>query len=167
MASGKPASGEDSLIARYFKPLATDPGAFDLGDDAAHPDDTRHGANLRRAERLLPGITAHVDMASLRGEVGMRCVARDRLPMVGSIVDMDRAREIADTLSGAHASDMPRLPGLFCAIAFASRGLAWTALTAECLASQLEGEPLPLEATLVDAIDPGRFAVKRARRGTL
>jgi thiamine-monophosphate kinase len=28
-------SGEDSLIARYFKPLATDPGAFDLGDDAA------------------------------------------------------------------------------------------------------------------------------------
>jgi thiamine-monophosphate kinase len=29
------ASGEDSLIARYFQPLATDPGAFDLGDDAA------------------------------------------------------------------------------------------------------------------------------------
>src|SRR6202165_762967 len=28
-------SAEDSLIARYFKPLATDPGAFDLGDDAA------------------------------------------------------------------------------------------------------------------------------------
>src|SRR5207244_6256589 len=29
------ASGEDSLIARYFRPLATDPGAFDLNDDAA------------------------------------------------------------------------------------------------------------------------------------
>jgi thiamine-monophosphate kinase len=28
-------SGEDSLIARYFRPLATDPGAFDLTDDAA------------------------------------------------------------------------------------------------------------------------------------
>jgi len=28
-------SGEDSLIARYFKPLATDPGAFGLVDDAA------------------------------------------------------------------------------------------------------------------------------------
>jgi thiamine-monophosphate kinase len=28
-------TGEDSLIARYFKPLATDPGAFDLTDDAA------------------------------------------------------------------------------------------------------------------------------------
>ena len=36
-------SGEDSLIARYFAPLATDPGAFGLGDDAAvlkaHGDD--------------------------------------------------------------------------------------------------------------------------------
>ncbi len=29
------ASGEDALIARYFKPLATDPGAFGLVDDAA------------------------------------------------------------------------------------------------------------------------------------
>src|ERR1700726_4111874 len=28
-------SGEDSVIAGYFRPLATDPGAFDLGDDAA------------------------------------------------------------------------------------------------------------------------------------
>jgi len=28
-------SGEDSLIARYFKPLATDPGALGLTDDAA------------------------------------------------------------------------------------------------------------------------------------
>ena len=35
MASGKPASGEDALIARYFRPLATDPGAFGLDDDAA------------------------------------------------------------------------------------------------------------------------------------
>ena len=29
------ASGEDDLIARYFRPLATDPGAFGLVDDAA------------------------------------------------------------------------------------------------------------------------------------
>jgi thiamine-monophosphate kinase len=28
-------SGEDSLIARYFRPLATDPGAFNLVDDVA------------------------------------------------------------------------------------------------------------------------------------
>jgi thiamine-monophosphate kinase len=32
---GAPATGEDSLIARYFKPLVTDPGAFGLTDDTA------------------------------------------------------------------------------------------------------------------------------------
>src|SRR6476469_5654521 len=31
----QPPSGEDALIARYFRPLASDPGAFNLADDAA------------------------------------------------------------------------------------------------------------------------------------
>jgi thiamine-monophosphate kinase len=35
VAPGAGASGEDALIARYFRPLATDPGAFNLIDDAA------------------------------------------------------------------------------------------------------------------------------------
>src|SRR6478735_5720657 len=35
MADSQNPSPEDSLIARYFKPLATDPGAFGLVDDAA------------------------------------------------------------------------------------------------------------------------------------
>ena len=35
MTEPKQVTGEDSLIARYFKPLATDPGAFGLVDDAA------------------------------------------------------------------------------------------------------------------------------------
>jgi thiamine-monophosphate kinase len=35
MTDPKRSSGEDSLIARYFGPLATDPGAFGLVDDAA------------------------------------------------------------------------------------------------------------------------------------
>jgi thiamine-monophosphate kinase len=33
--ANKPQSAEERLIARYFKPLATHPGAFGLGDDAA------------------------------------------------------------------------------------------------------------------------------------
>jgi thiamine-monophosphate kinase len=35
MAPSHNPSGEDSLIARYFKPIATDPGALGLDDDAA------------------------------------------------------------------------------------------------------------------------------------
>jgi thiamine-monophosphate kinase len=35
VGNGRRPSGEDALIARYFKPLATDPGALGLDDDAA------------------------------------------------------------------------------------------------------------------------------------
>jgi tRNA 5-methylaminomethyl-2-thiouridine biosynthesis bifunctional protein len=34
---------------------------------------------------------------------------------------------------------------------------------ADLLLSRLEGEPLPLENDLVDALDPGRFLIKPAR----
>jgi tRNA 5-methylaminomethyl-2-thiouridine biosynthesis bifunctional protein len=43
----------------------------------------------------------------------------------------------------------------------------WAALAGELLASQLEHEPLPLEGDLADALDPGRFVLRRARRGAL
>jgi tRNA 5-methylaminomethyl-2-thiouridine biosynthesis bifunctional protein len=141
--------------------------SFDPGDDSMQGDSACDAANLRRAERLVPGISAGVDPPSLRSEVAMRCVAPDRMPLAGSLVDHTHARGIADALRGAHAVDMPRVPGVFCLTALASRGLAWASLAAECVASQIEGEPQPLEGTLVDAIDPARFAVKRARRGTL
>ncbi|RYF01170.1 MAG: tRNA U-34 5-methylaminomethyl-2-thiouridine biosynthesis protein, partial [Oxalobacteraceae bacterium] len=59
--------------------------------------------------------------------------------------------------------DVPRHPGLYALLGYASRGLIWAGLGAELLAAQIEGEPLPLEMALVDALDPARF-VLRARR---
>jgi tRNA 5-methylaminomethyl-2-thiouridine biosynthesis bifunctional protein len=53
---------------------------------------------------------------------------------------------------------------VYAAFAYGSRGLVWAALAAELIASELEGEPLPLEGTLVDALSPGRFAARAARR---
>ena len=70
-------------------------------------------------------------------------------------------------LSGAQLTDLPRCPGLYCASAYASRGLVWAALAGEMLASLIEGEPLPLEGDLADALDPGRFVLKQARHGML
>ncbi|HYG55100.1 MAG TPA: hypothetical protein VD965_07365, partial [Burkholderiales bacterium] len=50
------------------------------------------------------------------------------------------------------------------AFAYGSRGLVWAALAAEIIASELEGEPLPVEGTLADALAPGRFALRASRR---
>jgi tRNA 5-methylaminomethyl-2-thiouridine biosynthesis bifunctional protein len=45
-------------------------------------------------------------------------------------------------------------PGPACLLGYASRGLIWAPLMAELLVSQLEHTPPPLEAALVDALDP-------------
>ena len=131
------------------------------------PTSGSHALNIARVEHMLPGSTARVASRGHEGGVGIRCVATDRMPMVGAMVDVATARTGAAALSGAHFADLPRLPGLYGAFAFASRGLSWTLLAAELLASQMHGEPLPLERALVDAVDPGRFILHRLRRGKL
>jgi tRNA 5-methylaminomethyl-2-thiouridine biosynthesis bifunctional protein len=67
--------------------------------------------------------------------VAFRSVAPDRLPLAGRIDGQ-----------------------VWGVLALGSRGLIWSALAAELVASQLEGESLPLEGMLADALDPGRFA---------
>ena len=53
---------------------------------------------------------------------------------------------------------------LYGAFGYASRGIVWSALAGELIRSLVEDEPLPLEAELADAIDPGRFALRALRR---
>ncbi|HKC30904.1 MAG TPA: FAD-dependent oxidoreductase, partial [Burkholderiales bacterium] len=93
--------------------------------------------NLERLERIIPVKTRP---QSLEGRVAFRTVAPDRLPLVGKLAE-----------------------GVYGALAYGSRGLLWSALAAEVLASELESDPMPLEGTLLNALDPGRFA-RRARR---
>ena len=55
---------------------------------------------------------------------------------------------------------MPRQPGLYGLLGYASRGLTWAPLAAELLAAQLEGEPIPIELALLQALDPARFLLR-------
>ncbi|AVA36014.1 tRNA 5-methylaminomethyl-2-thiouridine biosynthesis bifunctional protein [Cupriavidus metallidurans] len=127
-----------------------------------------HAANLDRLASMLPDRAsqiAQIDPATLQGYVGVRTVTYNRLPLVGRIADDAQALSRAAALRGAHLRDLPRLPGLYAALAYASRGLTWAALCAELIASQIEGEPLPLEADLADAIDPARLLLRALRHG--
>ena len=135
-------------------------GATSQDDD----EDTRerpadHRANLARLERLLPGFAPGLDPETLSGRVGLRPMSPDRLPIVGPVPD---AAATAGHNSRLHA--LPRLPGLWCVQGFGARGIVWSALMADLLLSRLEGEPLPLENDLVDALDPGRFLIRTIRR---
>jgi tRNA 5-methylaminomethyl-2-thiouridine biosynthesis bifunctional protein len=114
--------------------------------------------NLERLRALVSSPTAGID-APLRGRVGFRCVAPDRLPLVGALPDFDAAG------STERLREVPRHPGLFSLLGYASRGLIWAPLCAELLAARLENEPLPLESNLVDALDPARFVLRARRSG--
>jgi len=129
---------------------------YDLDADPALRASSQH-ENVTRLRALVSDPHA-ADAAPLAGRVGFRCVAPDRLPLVGRLPDFSAAG------ATERLRDVPRHPGLYGLLGYASRGLIWAPLAAELLAAQLEGEPLPLEMTLVDALDPARF-VLRARRG--
>jgi len=81
----------------------------------------------------LPPSWSSLMPGELPGWAGWRAVLPGRLPAVGPL---------------AHA------PGLWMAVGYASRGLSWSALSGDIIASNLCGEPLPLEANLLAAIAP-------------
>jgi tRNA 5-methylaminomethyl-2-thiouridine biosynthesis bifunctional protein len=142
---------------------------YDFDDEEAEPHEEGHAGNLARLEQLLPGASAGLDAARLVGSVGFRCVSADRLPLMGAMPDTREGASPKATGWGEAGAgsirDAPRAPGLYGLIALGSRGLTWAALGAELVACTIEGEPPPLESDLLDATDPGRFALRRLRRG--
>jgi len=133
-------------------------GATSQRDDAQpqlRADDHRH--NLERLARIAGPLPA-LDPDSLDGRVGWRMSALDRLPLVGAVpvaqpagIRLDQPRFV------------PRVPGLFVFTALGSRGVTWSPLCAQTLASWITGTPFAIEASLIDAIDPARFTSRQAR----
>ena len=137
--------------------------SYDFDDEDPQPRVDAHVGNLERLARIAPGANQGIDPALLAGRVGFRAVTPDRLPIVGKLA---RVEQPSMGRGAPRLAALARQPGLYGAFGYGSRGLVWASLAAELLASQIEGEPLPLEGALVDALDPGRFLVRAAGRGT-
>jgi tRNA 5-methylaminomethyl-2-thiouridine biosynthesis bifunctional protein len=144
------------------------PGGIALFGATSHPDDA--DPNLRVADQLhnlaqlarLTGSVPRGDL-SLVGRVGWRCVTSDRLPAIGAVPDAEAiAAQPAPRLDQARF--VPRKPGLYVFTALASRGITWAVLGARTLAALVAAAPCPLDASLLDAVDAGRFASREARR---
>lgn len=113
--------------------------SYDIDDEEARPRAESDAGNLERLQKIL-GTEVNISPHALQSRVAFRSVTPDRLPVAGRIAE-----------------------NIFGAFAYGSRGLIWAALAAELIASQLEGEPLPVEGRLADALDPARFARRAAR----
>lgn len=113
-----------------------------------------HAENLAKLELMLPGMAAAIPATERMedGRVSMRPVTLDRMPMVGQMPAHTQG-------DGYNLDTLPRQEGLWVITGFGSRGLVWSSLCAELLASRMLAEPLPLERELCDALDPARFVI--------
>ncbi|HZM32959.1 MAG TPA: FAD-dependent 5-carboxymethylaminomethyl-2-thiouridine(34) oxidoreductase MnmC [Burkholderiales bacterium] len=114
--------------------------SFDIDDEDSAPRAESDQGNLERLKHILGQLPT---ASSLENRVAFRAVTRDRLPVAGKIAE-----------------------GVYGAFAYGSRGLVWAALAAELIASELEGEPLPVEGSLARALDPMRFRRRAESRGS-
>lgn len=114
--------------------------------------------NLQRLQALL-GWTPPPG-SGLQDRTGCRLHTPDRLPIAGALpapVPHGTERQLRR---------VPRLPGLFVLTALGARGLTWAPLMAELIAAQAAGNPWPLELELAEAVDPARWWVRQARKGS-
>ncbi|OUL69917.1 bifunctional tRNA (5-methylaminomethyl-2-thiouridine)(34)-methyltransferase MnmD/FAD-dependent 5-carboxymethylaminomethyl-2-thiouridine(34) oxidoreductase MnmC [Paraburkholderia hospita] len=142
---------------------------YDIDDPDTQIRDDAHTENIERVAQMLPDMREAIGRrapSSLAGRVAFRCVTSDRLPLIGAFADESAATHDAGKLRGAWPLDLPRAQGLYGAFAFGSRGLVWASLGAELIASQIEGEPWPIERDLAEALDPARFLLRALRLGT-
>ncbi|MGQ5523206.1 bifunctional tRNA (5-methylaminomethyl-2-thiouridine)(34)-methyltransferase MnmD/FAD-dependent 5-carboxymethylaminomethyl-2-thiouridine(34) oxidoreductase MnmC [Chitinimonas sp. PSY-7] len=141
-------------LAGYLTP--NHEGVACLGSSPLQQEDdlpAGHAANLAILQQMLDSTPTELRASKLDGRLCARPSTIDRLPIVGPLGD-------PATFQTKHTGSLhlaPRKPGLYALTGFGARGLVWSGLLAELLASQIEGEPLPLERELINAIDPARF----------
>jgi tRNA 5-methylaminomethyl-2-thiouridine biosynthesis bifunctional protein len=117
--------------------------SFDEGESDLQDWDSSDDFNRQQAKGLLNYTEGDVSqLHKVESFVGVRCVAGDRLPIIGALTQR---------------------PGIFLATALGSRGALWSALAAKLITSQVLEDDFDLlarlgfAADLVAALAPARF----------
>jgi tRNA 5-methylaminomethyl-2-thiouridine biosynthesis bifunctional protein len=136
-----PVNGSGSMVPR----IPIDGGSawfmgssYQPADQPERADQDNHLGNWQHLQQLLPDLADALQPKFASGALNSwkntRCVATDRLPVVGPL----------------EASDAPSL--WICA-GLGSRGLSFSVLCAELLAARWGAEPWPVEARLAKALN--------------
>lgn len=125
---------------------------FEAADGEPRVTDAARAHNLAVLARLRPDI-APGDLVS---RAAIRATTQDRMPFAGSPPQKEKAPDGTPAPSGRL-----RLVG-----GLGSRGFLWAPLLAEIVASDAFGEPSPVEKSIAECLDPGRFHVRALKRGS-
>ncbi|MCB2081187.1 MAG: FAD-dependent oxidoreductase, partial [Rickettsiales bacterium] len=140
---------------------------YDHGVTQAEVTDVRHQENRERFCKRLPELEAALP-APKKGWASFRTVSKDRLPLVGPVANQVQLETHFSKLhQGTPGRVKPEtlfLPGLYCSLAHASRGLLSTVLSGEYLAAMIAGEAMPVETDITEALHPARFYMREFRK---
>jgi len=121
---------------------------------------------LKALDKNYPGIFKKEDYCETW--VGFRTSSKDRLPIVGAIPDESFFdKEYADICHGRTTKTYQPasyLNGLYISAAHGSRGFTSCFISAEIVASQITGEPSPVNRTILNYLSPSRFVVNSLKR---
>ena len=145
--------------------------SFILNTDETAPSWDEHRQNLANAAALSPAF-ADLTVADVNhGRASFRCTTPDYLPIVGPVADAEAMKELFAPLRRDAKTPVDSLgsyhPGLFVNVGHGSRGLAYTPLCAELLASLIANHPLPLPRDLIQALHPARFLIRDLGRNRI
>jgi len=140
---------------------------FNLKEDTRELRAEDHRTNLENLRAPLPELLdewEELAVENLQGRVAFRCTLPDYLPLVGAVpVEQTMLEEFAPLRKNSRAAIYKTgayHKGLFINIGHGSRGLAYTPLSAELLAAQINQEVLPLPRELSNALNPARFLIR-------
>ncbi|MFC3396236.1 bifunctional tRNA (5-methylaminomethyl-2-thiouridine)(34)-methyltransferase MnmD/FAD-dependent 5-carboxymethylaminomethyl-2-thiouridine(34) oxidoreductase MnmC [Brenneria rubrifaciens] len=146
--------------------------SYRRGDTGNDYREAEQQENCQRLLSCLPaaGWTAQIDVSGRKARQGVRCALRDHLPLLGAVPDYRRTLDVYQDLlhrqrDTQNLPSAPVYPNLFIIGALGSRGLCSAPLSAEILASQIYGEPLPLDRETLAALSPNRFWIRKLLKG--
>lgn len=145
--------------------------SFVLRTDATEMTWEEHQENLANAAALSSSFTDLSVTDLHNGRTSFRCTTPDYLPVVGPVAQADAMMETFAALRRDAKTniDSPGVyhPGLFINVGHGSRGLAYTPLCAELLASLIANHPLPLAREMIQALHPARFLIRDLGRNRI
>lgn len=144
--------------------------SFNLHDASPQLTMGDHHHNIQELTKIIPDIVGDINLpAQENGRVGFRCSTPDYLPLAGPAPDKPLFQNTFKGLSHNAKQYIPQpgdyLPNLYLNIGHGSRGLTYTPLVAEILASRIAGEPPPVIQMMADNLNPARFLIRELIRG--
>ncbi len=162
----------DGYVAPPFEAECCIGATFTLNNDASAPLPVDHAENIAKLRQLSPDFAnLAVNPNNANGRVGFRCTTPDYLPIVGPLAVAEPLRQTFSVFKKkANAVvDAPGVyyPHLYCNLGHGSRGLCYTPLCAEILASIISGQFAPISRELYRYLHPARFMIRDLMRNKI